>query len=1190
MAIYHLHAGFVSRSSGRTSVQSAAYICGEKLHEDHRDKDADYRDKKKEVAITKTLAPERSKYKDISVWNAIENFEDRYAESHFKSEKTRDDYKSSVQTAQTMVLALPNELSVKACEDLLDKFVDTRFTSRNLITTYAVHSKEGNLHAHVQVSRRAIGENGEFVTRKDREICTKSSLLETRKLWADLLNEHLVREGFKERVTEKSFADLGIDLEATRHRGWYADTIGTDSRIARENVEISRQNEEKILSDPNIILDSLNEKKAVFTQKDILNEISKRVFEEKNISIVFEKVLEEAKYVGEGINGEFLYTGEKYQQLESDVLSKFDVLAQKSAEKFCETNTIESVLKKYDYLNEEQKSAVYEICGERNFDILVGKAGAGKTTTMQAISEVYTENGSRVIGMSLSAVASENLGKDADIESATIASWAHRWRTYEAAKEEFLSFNSIVTEGVLKQIDWYNDLQRYERYQLKSGDVIVVDEAGMVGTKEWKVVLDAAEKFGAKVIAVGDDNQFNPIGAGHCFKQFLNFASADNCRTSDRTPVTVCRLNLLRRQKVDWQREASVEFSNLNTGEALARYENHGMVHEVEESMYQQVSRKYLEIEKLGTAVVLCSTNRECSAINDEVRALKKERGELGKTICSIQTMVNNRLSCKDFSENDRIIFLKNDKRLDVKNGQVGNVKSFNAGILSVETESGVKKIDVREYKSADHAYAITLHKSQGKTYDNTIVLANKIMDAKAFYVAMTRHRESVDLYYSKSDFGSFKDLVNCASKVINKDSLEDFRAIENQNKSRVFEYKETLLEIASVLRDINRGEAEWKEYHALKSSSTMLGKEILENYSSHKLYLDQQGITREKLEISIGLKQRPLSNVELNAKNTVALYAQAAAATREEYAALAKSSFNITKHENYKKYCEIRELRNDLAKEILSNYPLHREFVNQISKEFFISRKSMENQVDYAERMAGAKPFGISQASKRTIETVSETEIFAKLEAAKNEERKTVLYEECSLSDCVMLDKRASDYKECIETHTQRYGYAPHVSRSMLVAYCGENDLKISMVGDYVTNEYASMIAHNKMESNGIREFSVEIAEEAIKQALCFKALKESDGIKELTPENVKELHNKAGIISGHLTKENMHVLDDKKFMQLAYKNVNGDGTRQSLSDVGIQHLVKQDHNDISRQTEQSKGAEMSIEASKSRGFEVSI
>jgi hypothetical protein len=707
--------------------------------------------------------------------------------------------------------------------------------------------------------------------------------------------------------------------------------------------------------------------------------------------------------------------------------------------------------------------------------------------------------------------------------------------------------------------------------------VIIVDEAGMVGTKEWKEVLDAAEKFGAKIIAVGDDNQFKAISSGDCFRQFIN-----------QNKENVCELSEIRRQKNDWQREAGVEFSKLNTGEALAKYEHHGKIHVVDvNEIYQQIAEKYLDMESRGDAAVLCSTNRECTAINNVVRELKKKKGELGETICSIQTVSNNRTSCKDFSENDRIVFLENNKRFDVKNGQAGVIKSFSGGMLSVQTESGIKNVDTREYDKFDHGYAITLHKSQGKTYDSTIVLANKIMDAKAIYVGMTRHMDNADLYCSKSDFRSFKDLVDSMSKYSHKDSLEDYTNIENKNKARVLEYKETLLEMASVLMDINKGEAGWKEYHALKSSSISLGKEILSNYESHKIYMDQLGITKEKLEINVGLKHRPLSNVELNAKNTVALYAKTAAAAREEYAALAKSSFNITKHENYGRYCDIRNVRNDLAKEILSNYPLHREFVNQISKSFFISKKTMENQVNYAERVIEARIPEISQASKGII---SEVEIFAKLEAAKDEERKPFVYEESSLSDCVMLYKKASDYKECIEIHTQKYGYAPHISRLMLVAYCGEVNLNISTVGDYVTNEYASMVAHRKMESTRISEFTTEIAEEAIKQSLCFKALKESNDVKELTPENTKELHNKAEIISAHLTKENIHVLDNKNFMQLAYKNVSGDGAGQSLFAADIQHLVKQNHNDISRQIEQSKGDEISIETNRSHDFEISI
>jgi hypothetical protein len=213
--------------------------------------------------------------------------------------------------------------------------------------------------------------------------------------------------------------------------------------------------------------------------------------------------------------------------------------------------------------------------------------------------------------------------------------------------------------------------------------------------------------------------------------------------------------------------------------------------------------------------------------------------------------------------------------------------------------------IDTREYEKFNHGYAITLYKSQGKTYDNTIVLAN-------------RHREKVDLYYSKSDFRSFSDLVGNMSKYVHKDSLEDYRNMENQNKSRVFEYKEMLLETVSVLKDINCGEVEWKEYYELNSKRVSLGREILSNYDVHRLYLNQLGITREKLEIGVGVRKHPLSKVELNAKNRIAMYAKASCETRQMFNTMKKEVFNVTQHDSYSKYSEMRGARNELAKEIL--------------------------------------------------------------------------------------------------------------------------------------------------------------------------------------------------------------------------------------------------------------------------------
>ncbi|MCR5224732.1 MAG: AAA family ATPase [Alphaproteobacteria bacterium] len=1137
MAIYHLHSGFVSRSSGRTAVQSAAYICGEKLHEDYRDQSVDFTKRAHDVVSYKTIVPDNCKYQGLNIWNEVENFENRYADSFFKNEAAREKFKESAQTAQTFVVALPNELGGKVGEELVEKFVQTRFTSRNLVATYAIHKAPDNWHAHIQVSRRAIAENGDFALRKDREICTKSALMETRKLWADLANEFLAREGFKERITEKSFEALGIDLEASKHRGWYADVIGTDSRIVQENLEIAKQNEERILANPNIVLDYLNEKQAVFMQKDILKEIGKRVFEPQRASAVFEKVLDSAVFVGESVNGQFLYTSEKYQQMESEVFSKLDELTARTGD-FGAKGVEQLVASKYGYLNNEQQTAVRDLCNERSFSVLVGKAGAGKTTTMKAVAEAYAHSGRRVVGMSLSAVAAENLGKDAGIESATIASWTHRWREYEAAKEKFLSFDSVVTDGVLKQFDWYNTLKQYEGSQLKSGDVIVVDEAGMVGAKDWSEIFAAAQNFDVKVIAIGDDNQFKPISAGDCFKKFAE---------QEQERGQLLELNEIRRQKYDWQRDASVEFSQLNTAEGLAHYEQKGCLHEIQKP--QDIASKFIEIEGRGSAAVLCFSNKECEAINDAVRAFKKENGTLGADLVQING--------RNFAVGDRLIFLENSKQFDVKNGQVGQVTDFKDGVLSVKTEEGNRDIPVSEYTKVNHAYAITLYKAQGKTYDNTIVVASKFMDAKAAYVGMTRHRENVDLYYCKEDFASFKELTASLSRYSHKDSVVDFReGFENQNKVRVSEYQSLQQEIASVLRDINRGEADWKEYHTLKNQFAELGREILGKFSEHKLYVEQIGLTREKIEIAIGLKQRPLCRAELQAKETVELYVKAAQDARALCTSMKRDKFNITEHSSYATYCEIRQARNDLAREILANYPLHREFVNAKAKEFFISKKTMEKQIEYESNVLRQNEKG-----RDTFITKAERSAFiSKVEQYQNPQRKSNLIEQMTSAGVIANAEKIGEgtlYAMNRDAYKEKYGFGLHVSSKMVRDYTRFNHLNIE--NHMGIAEYASMLAEKQL-NRGDRNFNSEITERCIKQALCFEVLKKFCEAGTLSRESIVELNQKAHTLAEHLNDKNIQILNEHALMKEAFEKL-ATLPEQSISERG----KSAEHNQVS-------------------------
>ena len=389
MAIYHLSVGFVSRSTGRSSVQSAAYITGQNLYESRRDLHADYQNRHHAIASTATLAPDDAPdhFRNVRIWDTFESFEDTYAEKRFPHDLTaREKYLTSAQTAMTIVTALPHELSMEVSKELVEHFAQERFVARGLIVTYALHNDEGNPHAHLQISRRAVNEKGEIAWAKDRGICTRRELLVTRKLWADLTNDYLEREGFETRITEKSFADLGIHLEPTQHRGWYTDKLqeqGLVSRIVADNEAIFEKNREQIQIHPETILNEITSKQATFTQRHLLKAIHTRVGDDAAVvAQVFEEALHHAISVGEGIDGQVRYT------------------------------------------------------------------------------------------------------------SATLTFWLYRWERYQAAEEKFLSLNAIMHEGVLKQLDWYRDLKRFESSKLTEATVMIVDEAGMIGTRLWHDLLN----------------------------------------------------------------------------------------------------------------------------------------------------------------------------------------------------------------------------------------------------------------------------------------------------------------------------------------------------------------------------------------------------------------------------------------------------------------------------------------------------------------------------------------------------------------------------------------------------------------------------------------------------------------------------------------------------------------------------
>ena len=118
--------------------------------------------------------------------------------------------------------------------------------------------------------------------------------------------------------------------------------------------------------------------------------------------------------------------------------------------------------------------------------MVVGFAGAGKSTMLAAAREAWEAQGYQVHGAALAGRAAEGLEESSGIASRTLASWDRSWQN--------------------------------ERHQLGRGDVLVVDEAGMVGSRQLARFVGEAEVRGAKLVLVGDHEQLQAIGAGAPFR------------------------------------------------------------------------------------------------------------------------------------------------------------------------------------------------------------------------------------------------------------------------------------------------------------------------------------------------------------------------------------------------------------------------------------------------------------------------------------------------------------------------------------------------------------------------------------------------------------------------------------------------------------------------------------------------
>jgi Ti-type conjugative transfer relaxase TraA len=757
MAIYHLHVKVIGRKSGSSAVASAAYRSGSRLRDERLDRSHDF-SAKRGIVYSEVMLPEHAPeaWSDRErLWNDVEAFEIR----------------KDAQLAREVEFALPREMTQAEGIELARDFVRGEFVDRGMIADLNVHwdmAEDGipKPHAHVMLTMRAVDENG--FGQKMRDWNRTEMVERWRERWAELANERLAELDIDARIDHRSLEAQGIALEPQNQIGAPAKRI-EDRRIEGEGIEadraemhreIARGNGARIIADPSLAWDAVTYQQSTFTRRDIARFAHRHSdgLEQFNAVLGAIRGAPDLVELGKDARGEDRFTTRQMIEAEQRLHHAAELMAERERHEVLDTNRKAALARAEARglaLSSEQVDALAHATDGRDLGIVVGHAGTGKSAMLGVAREAWEAAGYEVRGVALSGIAAENLKSGSGIASRTIASLEHGWE-----------------QG---------------RDLLTSRDVLVIDEAGMVGTRQLERVLSHAAEAGAKVVLVGDIRQLQAIEAGAAFRSIHERHGG-------------AEIGEVRRQCEDWQRNATRDLATGRTGHALAAYRSQGMVHEAqtrEQARSDLIDRwdRERQAPPERSRIILTHTNDEVRALNEAARERMRAARDLGDEVC-----VTVERGARNFASGDRVMFLQNERGLGVKNGTLGTIEQVGAQSMTVQTDDGRSvRFGLKDYNRIDHGYAATIHKAQGMTVDRAHVLATPGMDAHGSYVALSRHRDGVDLHYGRDDFASQDRLVRTLSRDRAKDMASDYeRADPAQNyaERRGITFRERLAEI----------------------------------------------------------------------------------------------------------------------------------------------------------------------------------------------------------------------------------------------------------------------------------------------------------------------------------------------------------------------------------------------------------
>jgi ATP-dependent exoDNAse (exonuclease V) alpha subunit len=410
------------------------------------------------------------------------------------------------------------------------------------------------------------------------------------------------------------------------------------------------------------------------------------------------------------------------------------------------------------------------VAGSRGLALVIGKAGSGKTSTLAVANRVWVDSGHAVIGAAVAAKAARHLQDSTGIVS--------------------MSMSRLV--GACDRVESISG-----RPALPPGAVLVVDEAGMVGTRAMARLLEIAVDSGSRVVLLGDPRQLPAIESGGLFAALAR-----------RHPTLVLDDNL--RQTAAWEREALDQLREGNVAQAVRAYVSEGRVVMTSDraTLWSRLVDDWFELHRASggsnSTVVVTAGAADAAGLN---LAIHNRLVAEGRVAAGGLVVDGERLGPRQISAGDEVIVTRNTYEYGLLNGTRATVMATleSGDGLRLRDDRG-RVLDLPEQLVSERialGYVVTCHKAQGTTSDICLVYGTRALSRESGYVALSRGRDENRLYVVEEELDRFTSM---ASVVPETDDLRKVSSVGERldHSGRLVETleRQASKQLASELKD----------------------------------------------------------------------------------------------------------------------------------------------------------------------------------------------------------------------------------------------------------------------------------------------------------------------------------------------------------------------------------------------------